>query len=351
MKKGTLLVSILVIIFTIFGFIISGADQEKKTPPETNFYENSLHYTNKGLEYWYSKEQGGLERITNIPFSKLPCAGCHVRSCDTCHRKDVAGKPAYSLEPARAQQVCQDCHAIESLEKARKNPEDPTVDVHFKKGMKCLDCHTAKEVHGDGTPYNSMQQPGALDVRCEKCHPQLSAGPSHEVHKGRVDCNACHVRELTTCFNCHFDTRVNQGKSVSIPLKNLNFLINSNGQVTLGNFHTYVFENKTMITFAPGFPHAVTKDGRKCDECHNTRIIEDIKKNRLYPVVFEKGEVKNITGIIPVLDGMKWNLVYLNYENEKWVLIDRPAEPLIDYSGYCSPLTPEQFAKLEKPGK
>ncbi len=351
MKKAIRVIGIVISALMISGLCIYGTDQDKNPLREKNFYENSLHFTNKGLEYWYSKEQGGLEKITNIPFSELPCSRCHVRSCDTCHRKDVDGKPTYSLEPTRAQEVCQNCHALESLDKARKNPEDPTVDVHFRKGMKCLDCHTAREVHGDGTPYNSMQDPGALDTRCDKCHSQISKSPSHEVHKGKLDCNACHATEMTSCFNCHFDTRLKEGKSVSIPLKNLHFLINHEGKVTLANFHTYVYQNKTMITFAPGFTHSVAKAGRKCDECHDTQIIKDIKKNKFYPVVFDKGEVKNVTGMVPVLEGVKWNFVYLNYENGKWVLIDNPAEPLINYSGYSGPLTREQFDRLEKPAQ
>ncbi len=349
MKKAIRVTCIIVSALMISGLAIYGTLQDQKPQEGKNFYENSLHFTNRGLEYWYSKEQGGLEKITDIPFSELPCSGCHVRSCDVCHRKDIEGKPTYSLEPARAQKVCENCHGFESLEKARKSPQDPAVDPHFKNGMMCLDCHTKREIHGDGTPYVSIQQPGAMDARCENCHGQLSRCPSHEVHKDKVDCNACHIRELTSCVNCHFETRVKERKSVSLPLKDLVFLVNHEGKVTLANLHTFVYENKTMITFAPGFPHSVTKDGRKCDECHNTQIIQDIKNRTFFPVAFEKGELKNVAGVVPVLEGMKWNFVYLNYENGKWVLIENPAEPLVNYSGFCSPLTREQFERLEKP--
>ena len=31
-------------------------------PPDDNFYSRSLHFTNRGIEFIYSKEQGGLER-------------------------------------------------------------------------------------------------------------------------------------------------------------------------------------------------------------------------------------------------------------------------------------------------
>jgi hypothetical protein len=345
MKRGVLLIG----VFLVSGFFIITATEEKTSDVEKNFYEKSLHYTNKGLEYWYSKEQGGLERLTGIPFAELKCSGCHVRSCDTCHKKEVDGKVEYSLEPARAQEVCQNCHGIETLEQAKKNKDAEDLDVHFKKGMRCLDCHSAKEVHGDGTAYNTFQQPGAMDTKCENCHSELSEVPSHVVHDNKLDCNTCHVRDLPGCYNCHFDTRVKEDKSVSLPLKNILFLINQEDKVTLANFHTFVYQNKAMIVFAPAFPHFVMKEGRKCEECHNTQIIKDIKTDQFRPIVFEKGELKNIKGVIPVLEGMKWNFVFLNYEEGKWIPIENPGDPLINYGGYSSPLTREQFNKLEKP--
>lgn len=344
MKKGVIFLS----AFILFGFFIIRATEEKETRPESNFYEKSLHYTNKGLEFWYSKEQGGLERLTGIPFSELKCTQCHVRSCDTCHKKEIDGKAQYSLEPARAQEVCLKCHGMETLERAKKGEEGTDLDVHFKQGMKCMDCHSVREIHGDGTAYNTFQQPGAMDARCDNCHSPLSEITSHIVHEGKLDCNACHVRNLPACYNCHFDTRIKENKSVSLPLKNILFLINQESKVTLANFHTFVYQNKPMIVFAPAFPHDVMKEGRTCEECHATQIIRDIKANQFYPVVFEKGELKNVSGVVPVLEGMKWNFVYLNYDEGKWLPIENPAEPLINYSGYSRSLTREQFSKLEK---
>jgi hypothetical protein len=335
--------------FILLGLLVVLAAQEQKAPADKNFYENSLHSTSRGLEYWYSKEQGGLERITGLPFNQLPCARCHVRTCDACHKQDVNGKPVYSTAAAKNQQVCEGCHGMESLDMVRKTPNDPAADVHFQKGMKCLDCHTAREVHGDGVAYDSFQQPGAMDARCEKCHTDLSMCPSSKVHGDKLDCNACHIRDLPSCYNCHFDTRVKEGKSVSLPLNNLLFLINHEGKVTLGDIHTFVYQNKTMITFAPSFPHWVMRQGRACDACHHTPVLQAMTKSTFKPITFENGALKNITGIIPVLAGQKWNFVFLNYAQGGWVPIANPAEPLVNYAGYSRPLTREQFEKLEKP--
>lgn len=42
------------------------------------------------------------------------------------------------------------------------------ADVHFEAGMECVDCHTSREVMGDGFAHANME--GQLEIRCEDCH-------------------------------------------------------------------------------------------------------------------------------------------------------------------------------------
>jgi hypothetical protein len=347
--RNTILTAGTFLVLILFGSVIFLQAQVQRRDSKNNFYEQSLHYTSKGLEYWYSKANGGLERITGIPFEKLSCNECHVRTCDTCHVLEVDGKPVYSSDRAKMETACEKCHAMESQAFARKNPGDAKADVHFARGMKCMDCHTTREVHGDGTAYDSMRAPGAMDVRCEKCHADLAKCPASATHKGKLDCTACHVRDVPSCYNCHFDTKVSEKKSVSLPLKNMMFLLNYNGKVTLANLHTFVYQNRTMVVFAPSFSHLVMKQGRKCGDCHAAPLLQEMKKGTFKPVVWEKNDLKNATGIIPVLDGFKWNFVFLNYSQGQWSPIERSAEPLLNFSGFSAPITQEQFAKLARP--
>jgi hypothetical protein len=326
-------------IATVVGMKGWAGAEEQKSPAERSFFANSLHYTNRGIEFIYSKEHGGLERLTGLSASAIGCvkAKCHAQTCDTCHLKEVNGKATYSLDPAVAQAACEKCHGV---------PEG--ADVHREKGMRCMSCHSTREVHGDGVVYDTYMQPGVLDTRCEKCHSDIKKSASHTVHKGKLDCSVCHVRELQTCLNCHVETRMKEGKDVQIELKGLFFLVNHDGKVTLANFLTCVYQNRGMITLAPTFSHSIAREGRKCRDCHGTKIVQDINAGRFVPMWWDKGEVTNVQGVIPVLEGMKWNVPYLNYENGKWVPIANPAEPLLNYSGFCTPLTREQLAKLEK---
>ena len=213
------------LVLGLLFFVVPAAGEEQAPPQEDVFYERSLHFTNRGIEFIYSKEHGGLERLTGLSAEKMGClqAKCHVRSCDTCHGTLSEGKPSYSIEQARSEEACKRCHPV---------PED-TPDVHFKNGMKCMDCHTAREIHGDGTAYDTYLKPGFFDARCDKCHGDIPRTVSHTVHGGKLDCGVCHARELTTCFNCHIETRLAAGKDAGIPVEGMFFLVNHDNKVRL----------------------------------------------------------------------------------------------------------------------
>jgi hypothetical protein len=338
MKRTIVLVGMLVLMPLVA--MDARSEEERRPPAEVSFFEKSLHYTNRGIEFIYSKENGGLERLTGLSASAVGClkAKCHVQTCDTCHFKEVNGEATYSLDPAVAQAACEKCHGV---------PEG--ADVHRANGMKCMSCHSTREVHGDGVAYDTYMQPGVLDTRCEKCHSNIKKSVSHTVHKGRLDCSTCHVAELVTCLNCHVETRVKEGKDVQVELKGMLFLVNHESKVTLANFLTCVYKNRAMITLAPTFSHSITREGRRCQDCHGTQIVRAVVSNSLVPAWWENGQVKNLRGVIPVLEKMTWNLPYLNYEDGKWFPIANPVEPLLNYSGFCTPLTRAQLAALEKP--
>ncbi len=110
-------------------------------------------------------------------------------------------------------------------------------DVHHKKGLACIDCHTRDEVMGDGTSYAHYEE--QMEISCIMCHsdqpgitdkkqkvesiikkdgnnfligkldgkdyPLLPPKPgvcdfkSHE----RVGCEACHSTWVPQCYGCH----------------------------------------------------------------------------------------------------------------------------------------------------
>ncbi len=350
MKK--LFLSILSLVLIIC--FLSTSVYPSETVKEDSFFKTSLHYTTRGMAYWYSKTNGGLEALTGIPYesSKLDCLNCHVNSCDRCHKIQVNNKFFYSTKSAKEQEICLSCH---KREKAIKNIDmiANKQDIHISKGMQCMDCHTSRDIHGDGIRYESMKQLGALDPKCETCHDSINPTTSHKIHKEKLDCKACHVRHVVSCSNCHFGMLVDKQKRVDIKLSNWLFLMNYNGKVTSANMQNFVVPDnegfKTFILFAPQNSHSIMKEGRKCNGCHGTDIVKEIQKGKITITWVEDGETKNINGVIPVVDDVEYETVYQDYKDGKWIVIKNSPKAMLQYAGYGSPLTPEQLRKMAIP--
>jgi len=331
---------------------VFSADVEK----EDCFYLKSLHYTAAGMEYWYSAENGGLEQLTGIPYDDLTCKNCHAGGCDRCHKVERQEKDCtyyeYSTDAASKQKMCLGCHGREGA-MIRINHKKGQDDVHLSMGMVCVDCHSGRELHGDGTSYVSLKQPGAMDTQCENCHDDVKTTESHTVHNGRLDCKACHIRHVVSCTNCHFDTMVEEGKRKAIPVSGWVFLMNYEDKVTSASMQTFVVgKDKTFLIFAPHMSHAVMKEGRHCEGCHATDIMKRLNEGSLVLTDIKAGEVVNTKGVIPVVDKVDYRCVYLDRNEEgEWVPIDHPADPIRQYVAFGEPLTPDQVEKMSEKQK
>ena len=338
------------LVFIISIISVTSLFSQEVQEPECIF-KSSLHYTARGMGYWYDKSQGGLETITGVSYNDLGCKNCHISTCDECHKTEMNGKVVYSNEPAKKQDMCLKCHAREASI-IKINEKANTPDVHFAAGMQCMDCHTAREMHGDGVKYLSMKQLGAMDVNCEQCHDKITQTTSHKIHGNNLDCKSCHVQQVVSCTNCHFETMVNEGKRVAIPVSGWEFLMNYNGKVTSANMQTFVVPgNKTFMIFAPQFSHSVSKQGKKCEDCHNNSNVEKINSGTINLTWLENGKVEQVKGVIPVVDGVKYNSVYQNYNNGNWTPIENPPDPKVQYVSFGTPLNKEQLKKLSIPQK
>lgn len=348
MKKVILaMVSIVASGILLSGYLSAGAQHIEE---KDCFFLNSLHFTAEGMRHWYSEQSGGFETLTGVPYDDLVCKHCHTPGCDVCHKKEADDKLVYSTEAARNQDICLKCHSRErkilGIDKEREE-----LDVHFAMGMQCADCHPPEELHGDGTAYQSMKQVGAMEVKCQECHPEVNSSRAHTVHGEKLDCAACHTRRVATCYNCHFDAQVAEGKKISITATDWVFLINYEGKVTSGNFQSLEYQGKTFVTFAPQFSHSVMSQGRGCDECHGTETAKQLNKGDLTLTWFKNGELQSVKGVVPIVDG-KLDLVFLDRIDDEWLpLKDAPA-PMIQYSAYGTPLSEDQLKKLaQKMGK
>lgn len=67
---------------------------------------------------------------------------------------------------------------------------DPAVtppDLHHERGMHCVDCHTVRDVMGDGNLYGHMEH--AVEIECETCHGTFAAGATGRTERGHLVSN------------------------------------------------------------------------------------------------------------------------------------------------------------------
>ena len=53
-----------------------------------------------------------------------------------------------------------------------RNGSTRLMDVHFERGMQCIDCHFLQDVHGDGHVYSTNWD--HIEIECEDCHGALA---------------------------------------------------------------------------------------------------------------------------------------------------------------------------------
>jgi 5-methylcytosine-specific restriction endonuclease McrA len=110
-------------------------------------------------------------------------------------------------------------------------------DVHHRRGMSCIDCHTRDEIMGDGTQYAHYEE--QLEITCESCHSESPGRTTKDRvmtnivqqeddfvligrndHKARplllpkegvctfegherLSCTSCHATWVPQCYGCH----------------------------------------------------------------------------------------------------------------------------------------------------
>lgn len=316
---------------------------------------SSLHHTGEGMRYWYEAKDGFMS-ITGVPYKDLGCKSCHVTSCNDCHLQKTEKGMTYSTEKASSSQTCLKCH---SREKATIK-YDEMMDckgAHACAYLGCMDCHTAKEVHGDGKQYHSMRDPGAMEAACTDCHtvdttdyPPLPETKSHTVHKGRLTCNACHVQNTMSCYNCHFGVLAetkSKPKSFAKKIKDFLLLVKYRDKVTSGTMQTLVGKNnEPFITYVPYFTHSVMNQGRKCEACHNTEAVNTLASDEKFTAaVYKDGDLDFYKGIIPLApDLLNWP--FLEKVDGKWVPFEPKQDPVIQLGVYAEPFTRQELKKM-----
>lgn len=140
------------------------------------------------------------------------CAACHFPWNDTAtyegRDSSMTGKAGHSashaMTPLPDTRVCARCHNRSGriafsyqglydgnnglvptkggeggpvMSSGARNLVHITPDVHFSAGMECIDCHTSRDVMGDGFAYRTMYQ--QTEIACEDCHGSATELPRY----------------------------------------------------------------------------------------------------------------------------------------------------------------------------
>jgi hypothetical protein len=301
------------------------------------------------MKTWYDESNLGFEGFTGIPYGQLPCTSCHepaaTGGCAACHGEaDPCTDPRVD---ASLDGVCGSCHSRQQAEAAY------FPDVHREQGMDCLECHTKADVMGDGIAYSSMLEEGAIDAACEDCHTDLTENAAHLLHIGTVDCSACHVRSVVSCYNCHFETQIQLDRKVAYgQLRDWVFLMNRNGKVHAANFQTVKYGDHTFVALAPFFAHTIARNARDCLDCHGNAAVRDYLEDGVIDVAWwneRTGTLGHVEGVVPVPPDYRSALRF------DFLDLDRPGGTVWSFleSGpdsmqilFGEPLTDSQMASL-----
>ncbi|MEW6381063.1 MAG: hypothetical protein AB1611_15845 [bacterium] len=324
----------------------------------TSYYQKSLHFSGAGMRYWYEGKNGFMT-LTKVPYTQAGCTQCHASSCDQCHgTKDKTGKVGFSTNEARKNATCFGCHLKEKLV-IELSQNDENKDVHTAARMSCITCHKDPDIHGDGVARQSFQDTGVITTSCESCHVgEKTKGPrfdpeirAHKRHKKSTElhCNACHVKAVLTCYNCHFSefmkTRSQNGNF--IPTSNPLMLINHQGKVTAATAMVLVHDKKTYVSYTPYFTHNIMKKGRDCQECHGNAAIQLLKKGEKIPVsTFENGRIQFWSGVIPIADDIL-QFQFLDKRKGEWIPLNTGKPDIERYTHQAGPLSEKQIKILK----
>jgi hypothetical protein len=318
----------------------------------------SLHGTANGMRWWY-EQPDGFGTLTDVAYNDTGCNLCHVfatgegamgtaNGCSSCHAED------FSVDVPGA---CLRCHSRQGTEiNSFTLPDVHRDGTHFEGS--CIGCHSLDEIHGDGNSYDSMHSAGQFKVDCINCHTGEYAPdpaiPEHARHLDVMHCDSCHVSTTITCYNCHFDSLMNDHQKK--PYKAFSgfvFLANDaqDGKIRTATYQSVVYGEHTFVAFGPYHGHAITAAGRTCNDCHgNDYVTEYRDTGKIVLTEWDAaanggaGDITHAQGVIPFIDPANYVLQYLGFDGTNWTPSTTTSEGT-QYK-FIEPLTDNQLNAL-----
>lgn len=171
-------------------------------------YENSQHRQLTGYRKLIAARAGideltpGLEEMF-----EQECYTCHA-TCGQCHisrphsvKKGFVRGHEFLRRPSMTEN-CTACHGSRVGQEFRGQHAGIPADAHYNKGMQCVACHSAEELHGHGAQGDTRYEVASAP-QCEDCHRVGDDNLFHRAHGDRLSCQVCHSVSYKNCYSCH----------------------------------------------------------------------------------------------------------------------------------------------------
>ena len=139
------------------------------------------------------------------------------------------------------------------------------ADVHFLAGMECIDCHTSREVMGEG--YAAPDMRGQLEIRCEDCHGDGERSPSFVTVSRESDLPLRESRQ--------YGHRVRPGDRVALTGKGRPYsnVFEEGGEVLVATKRAGKLLRSKVVTGTP--EHRIAGHERmECSACHSRTVVQ-----------------------------------------------------------------------------
>jgi len=144
-----------------------------------------LHYSNEAEEqlthYKTKKILPEIHPSLTIKATNDHCFGCHSRSGRISTNYEGWHEALLDSIPDTSTPLSDQQSQYRQLEDGRIFSKQ-MADVHFEKGLDCIDCHSWREAMGDGNVY--YHQEDQVEISCEDCH---FTGIPKTVKKHQID--------------------------------------------------------------------------------------------------------------------------------------------------------------------
>lgn len=201
---------------------------------------------------------GDTHRMHTLP-SLQSCAQCHHRSGRTALSYQGLMDGNNGLIPTRNGKP----GPVPGSD--QRNFTHIAPDIHYLAGMDCIDCHTSREVMGDG--YASANMHGQLEVACEDCHGSADKPP---LYRAITRENEDPLRESRS-----YPMQMRLGQQMILTSKGRPFsnVFHVDGNVVLQVKATGRLLRSKVITGTP--EHMVVGHGRlACTACHSRTVVQ-----------------------------------------------------------------------------